>query len=478
MKGRSSALVLVMLLFATAVHAGTQAGQWQITPLVGYTTFKESETAPPTIRVNEFKNVPYYGGRFGYQFTRHLGLELGGGFMSTKVDTAGGPDVDVWHLAGDLILSAPLSDPVDVFLLGGAGRASAKPTGRDEQTNTTLEVGAGLRWFLSRNWGLRFEARNIVPTSGPDKAIHNAVAMGGGVTYAFGGKAQDADGDLVPDHKDKCPDTPAGATVDAAGCPADGDGDGIVNGIDQCADTPRGATVDARGCPTDADSDGVPDGIDQCASTPSGASVDARGCPVDGDGDGIPDGVDRCANTPTGALVGPDGCPRDTDADGVPDGLDKCPETIAGIRVDKDGCAMVKTEIQTELLDTGMIRISNINFDSGKSTIPEESFPILNDVGVILVKWPELEFEIGGHTDSRGSATSNQKLSEARATAVRDYLVGKHPALTTERFKIKGYGESKPVVKNTNAVNMSKNRRVEFVVLNKDVLKRSIETQK
>src|SRR2546427_2178573 len=58
-----------------------------------------------------------------------------------------------------------------------------------------------------------------------------------------------------------------------------------------------------RSCPIDSDHDGVPDGIDQCPNTPAGATVDARGCPSDADNDGVPDGLDKCPNTPIGAKV-------------------------------------------------------------------------------------------------------------------------------------------------------------------------------
>jgi len=60
----------------------------------------------------------------------------------------------------------------------------------------------------------------------------------------------DADKDGVPDYKDKCPRTPAGATVDTIGCPRDWDADGVYDGIDRCPNTPLGIEVDNYGCPT------------------------------------------------------------------------------------------------------------------------------------------------------------------------------------------------------------------------------------
>ncbi|MFT5449885.1 MAG: OOP family OmpA-OmpF porin [Gammaproteobacteria bacterium] len=89
---------------------------------------------------------------------------------------------------------------------------------------------------------------------------------------------------------------------------------------------------------SDSDGDGVPDDKDQCPSTPAGAPVDANGCPLYSDGDGVPDYLDKCPGTPAGVKTDSDGCPLDSDGDGVPDSLDKCPNTAAGAKVDKNGC--------------------------------------------------------------------------------------------------------------------------------------------
>lgn len=91
--------------------------------------------------------------------------------------------------------------------------------------------------------------------------------------------APDADRDGVPDSADKCPNTPVGVKVDAAGCPLDSDGDGVPDLRDKCPNTPAGVKVDATGCPLDSDGDGVPDYKDQCPGTPSGVKVNQLGCP-------------------------------------------------------------------------------------------------------------------------------------------------------------------------------------------------------
>jgi outer membrane protein OmpA-like peptidoglycan-associated protein len=229
--------------------------------------------------------------------------------------------------------------------------------------------------------------------------------------------------------------------VDKDGCPIDSEGDGVCDGVDQCPDTPKGESVDAKGCPNDTDHDGVPAPTDQCPDTPAGCKVDAKGCPIDSDGDGVCDGLDQCPNTP------------------------------AGLKVDAKGCPVELMEKESELFDTGRIRLQNVNFDAGKSDLLPEDFAALDLVGQVFRDLPQLQIEIGGHTDSRGSTSANKKLSQARAESVRDYLLKKFPDLKPEQFTAKGYGSSKALVPNTNDANMAKNRRIEFVVMNRDALK-------
>ncbi len=285
--------------------------------------------------------------------------------------------------------------------------------------------------------------------------------------WPFRQKVKDMDGDGVPDKLDKCPGTPLGAKVDEYGCPMDSDGDGIFDGLDKCPDTPKGAKVDKFGCSTDSDGDGVSDGIDKCPDTPKGVMVDTVGCPIDSDGDGVFDGLDKCPDTPKGAKVDGYGCPIDTDGDGVPDGIDRCPNTPSGITVDAYGC----TAAETQFLDTGLFTTSDVKFASSKADINPASYPVLDRIAEALVQWPQLRIEIGGHTDSSGSAEFNQKLSEQRAQAVLDYMA-KNSDIEKGQFTSKGYGEAAPIVSNDTTEGRAKNRRVEFKILNKEVLKK------
>jgi len=478
MRGIVSIASVAIILAATLVPASAEpvGSHFELAPMGGFTTFDNDGYAGS----GPLKDVFYVGGRVGYVWRPWLGLELAGGFSPTSQDVTSGADLDFYH--GSLCLtSAPWTNRyLAPFVFVGGGGAKLKPTSGDDLDMGNLEAGVGLDVWLGDAIGVRVEARDLswLPKDDVTNPAANTLVLAGGLTFALGGRPRDTDGDGVTDRKDQCPDTPPGATVDATGCPHDSDGDGVLDGLDRCPNTPKGATVDDRGCPRDSDGDGVPDGLDQCADTPAGARVDAHGCTSDSDGDGIVDGLDHCEGTPKGCVVDAQGCPKDSDNDGVCDGIDDCPDTSPGLKVDAHGCPIEVVDRETELLETGMIRLQNVNFETAKAEILPESDATLDVVGSVLAKWPALQIEIGGHTDARGSNAYNQKLSEARAEAVRAYLTSKFPALKPEQFTARGYGESKPLVPNTSALNMAKNRRVEFVVLNKDVLRREVERRR
>ena len=196
--------------------------------------------------------------------------------------------------------------------------------------------------------------------------------------------------------------------------------------------------------PVDSDGDGVYDNADQCPDTPRGAEVDRAGCPLDTDVDGVYDYEDKCPDTPRGVSVNSQGCPLDTDNDGIYDYLDTCLNTPAHARVNKKGCWILE----------------GLHFDTGKSTIKPQSYPILDEVLTVLKRNPDLKIRIEGHTDNVGDKAYNERLSENRAKAVKEYLL--NAGISEERLTSKGYGYAKPVASNETAKGRAQNRRVEL----------------
>ncbi|MCK7479740.1 MAG: OmpA family protein [Candidatus Moduliflexus flocculans] len=158
-----------------------------------------------------------------------------------------------------------------------------------------------------------------------------------------------------------------------------------------------------------------------------------------------------CPGGPDGC-VEKDWCKKDSDGDGVPDCIDKCPDTPKGIKVDANGCPPAAEQ--------GAIIFRNILFDFNKSNVKPDSFAVLEEIVEYLETNKGVMMEIQGHTDNKGTAEYNMKLSYKRADSVRKYIVGK--GIAPERLKVNGFGFSKPVVPNDSDENRTRNRRVEF----------------
>ncbi|PQV49490.1 thrombospondin type 3 repeat-containing protein [Jejuia pallidilutea] len=263
-----------------------------------------------------------------------------------------------------------------------------------------------------------------------------------GLSIRFGGT--DTDGDGIYDKDDACPDV---AGLEAFnGCP-DTDGDGIEDSKDDCPN--EAGAAEFNGCP-DGDGDGVVDKDDNC---PTVAGLKAlAGCP-DADGDGVTDADDKCVDEAGPAAN--NGCPwPDSDSDGVFDKDDKCPDVKGTVA--NNGCPEVTEAVQKALNDYA----KTILFDTGKSTIKAQSSAVLQDIIAILKEYSNAKFTIEGHTDSTGSEKLNQRLSDSRANAVKEYLI--ENGIDAFRLSALGYGESKPIDTNKTRAGRANNRRVEI----------------
>ncbi len=431
---RSLALAAALLLAGAAPARADQSSRWWIVPGI--------QVNWPAGQLDLEDRKLGVGAILGYKLNPDWAVEGRAHYGNFDPASGSGPSTKIFRGEGNLTYFLSEDQRFVPYITGGMGLVDA--SGAIDGQEFAWNAGVGFLYHMNETVSLRLDGRDVSfrhPSTGSSKWLENPEIFGG-ISIAFGGAritTNDQDGDGVPDRLDRCPNTPRGAKVDADGCPMDSDGDGVWDGIDECPNTPRGARVDARGCPKDADGDGVYDGIDECPDTPAGCLVDARGCT------------------------------KDSDKDGVCDGVDRCPDTPANTKVDKWGCPT--TQKEQELIETGRIRLENVYFDTGKATIKKESFAVLDEVAGILRKYDDLKIEIGGHTDARGAEAFNQTLSEARANAVLDYLVSKH-GLHRTRLTAVGYGESQPVASNDTAAGMTKNRRVEFKVLNPEALRR------
>lgn len=272
----------------------------------------------------------------------------------------------------------------------------------------------------------------------------------------------DDDSDGLKNRVDRCPLEPEDKDQfeDDDGCiDPDNDRDRIIDAEDQCPIEP--GPKSNKGCPVrvrDNDNDGTPDLQDKCPTVPGPKKRD--GCPIkDGDLDGVEDEVDAC---PTEA--GPKerkGCPlKDKDSDTVEDARDNCPE-VKGL-VDNAGCPA--TERQLVIITADKLVISDkVYFATGKATILPVSFEVLNQVARVLRAHPEItSVTVEGHTDDKGSAKLNRKLSLGRAKSVKAYL--EHQGVEASRLNAQGFGPDRPADTNQTEDGRANNRRVEFII--------------
>jgi OOP family OmpA-OmpF porin len=119
----------------------------------------------------------------------------------------------------------------------------------------------------------------------------------------------------------------------------------------------------------------------------------------------------------------------------------------------------------TQIEKNQPIVLKNIFFDSDQSILKAASFTELNQLFDFLQKNKNVKIAIHGHTDNRGNDTYNLNLSASRAHTVMDFLIKK--GIAAERLQSKGWGEIQPVETNDTKEGREKNRRVEFLILEK-----------
>ena len=380
--------------------------------------------------------APELGLRLAYFPLRVLGVEAEGAWMPSQ--TASEASVNLWAVRGHFILQIPRWSVTPFVLAGASGLAVTSDDsalGRD--LDAGIHFGGGLKVFVSRRFIVRFDVRDTMTARrGLGTGIVHSPELLLGLGLALGrprpqpAPVLDRDGDGILDTEDACPDTPG--VTDYDGCPVpDTDGDGILDPEDACPKKP--GVVDYDGCPIpDTDGDGIFDPQDACPKEPGVADYD--GCPIpDTDGDGILDPEDACP---------------------------KEPETVNSFE-DEDGCPDVVPEKVKQF--SGVIE--GIYFDTAKATIKKKSFKKLDDAVAVLTEFPGIRIEVSGHTDDRGDEAYNQQLSEARAKAVRDYMVER--GIAGERIETRGAGESQPRQSNTTKAGRAQNRRIEFKRLEK-----------
>jgi outer membrane protein OmpA-like peptidoglycan-associated protein len=122
-----------------------------------------------------------------------------------------------------------------------------------------------------------------------------------------------------------------------------------------------------------------------------------------------------------------------------------------GVRVEREGD------------NINLIMPGNITFPTNQSALKADFYAVLDSVALVLEEYEKTVIVVAGFTDSTGSDSYNQKLSEDRANSVATYLKGKN--ILPARFEVVGFGEQSPVADNSTAEGRALNRRVELTLL-------------
>ena len=229
----------------------------------------------------------FNGGQFGIGYAVNDALNIEG-IISFALPN-GNPGQQQLGIGLDLQRVFRRDEPFSPYLHVGAGYLQIDPDGSGIPDNDggMLSAGAGfLVDIFDSNVALRGEWRRRFDTAGSINLHDDIFSIGLQIPF----------GDSTPKF-------------------VDSDGDGIADGIDRCPNTPAGVSVDSYGCEMDSDGDGVKDSKDKCPNTPAGVRVNADGCSADSDGDGVTDDKDKCPRTPAGVFEGqmpeyPGGCSR------------------------------------------------------------------------------------------------------------------------------------------------------------------------
>jgi outer membrane protein OmpA-like peptidoglycan-associated protein len=146
---------------------------------------------------------------------------------------------------------------------------------------------------------------------------------------------------------------------------------------------------------------------------------------------------------------------------------------VIGRKMDKQAEEIQKNnpDAKVERVGEGIVVEFNdkILFGFDQSYLTATAMTNLDKVVVVLKKYPDTNIEVQGHTDSKGTTTYNQNLSERRATSVSNYLLQQY--VVSSRLTTKGFGENIPKYTNENAEGQTQNRRVEFLITANEKMK-------
>ncbi len=459
---------------ASAPLVGARVG-YTITPAIaaevefGYAASKFRREGRPNVPLIGYRAAARYSFMPEAALSPFVSLGLGQYMLLKETETIH-VDQSTQKIVDEADCKPPICKPFDVIAGGEPDDGIT-----DGDNDFFAQVGAGATYKINFRLSARVDLR-WVPSdprpSTPDKkgaAMSNNFEAAVGLTWGFGGPAEDRDGDGIIDDKDKCPTQveDKDGFEDGDGCPeGDNDKDGVGDADDKCPNEAedKDKYKDEDGCPDlDNDGDGINDAGDKCPNKAEDRDgfKDKDGCPdLDNDGDKIPDVKDKCKNQPEDmdGFQDGDGCPEaDNDKDGFPDAKDKCPnkaETPNSFK-DKDGCP---DEMPKHIASLFTGPAKGVTFKRGK--LSKSAAPTLEKLLELMLEHDDVRIEVHVHADGRGKAAKHKAASKKRGAAVVSFF--NEAGIDPSRFVIIAHGNEKPLSKKKGRKARAANNRVEF----------------
>jgi len=407
-----AALVLLLPLSARSEIRG---GSFELSPFGGYNFFQDKQN---------LKDRPVYGGRIGYNFTPHWGVEGTVEFINSSVDdkSRSGPkegqffspvnDVDLYFYHVDAVYHFMPEGRFNPFVVAGIGGAHYKPRASDHDM-AAFNVGVGAKYWLTDHVALRADVRDYMVTEIVQETYHN-IAATVGVTLAFGGRERPAPARAEAKPEPVAvppppPPPPSAPTVAMSAYPA---------------------TIERSQCSK----------LTWTTTGASSASIDQ------GIGSTDPNGSRQV-------------CPFDTTQYTV---------TAMG----EGGTRTASTTVTVNpppKAEVKFILLEEEHFDFDKSTLTPVGVAVMERNVLVFKENPDMKVRIAGYASASGTDEYNQKLSERRAKTVQDYLV-KEGGIAPGRMTTIGYGETRPatyepIPSDIESKAAKANRRVLFEII-------------
>ncbi len=385
-------LGLLVLVLAAPAFAENQAGTTTLSPFTGLYVFDGKQN---------MDNGQYTGLRAGYNFTKSLGAEAVFGWVPSESVPNGDRQVNVFRYGIDALYHfMPDSNLVPFIAVGLADNHFDGPSGVPKHDRGMIDYGVGVKWSIVDTVALRGDIRRSSFSDGGDGRANMEYTVGVTIALGMEKKAVAA----IP----LAADTTAPEVV----CTSP---DGGVTGV--AIDRNITATFSKE--------------MDRRTITTSTFTVKNGTTPVNG----------KVTFAGTTATFKP--------ASELEKGATYTATIVAGVK-DLSGNALANSYVWSfttipapKIVPAVLISLEDSHFAFDSAALTEDGKTILNYNAKILKENPKMKIRIAGYTSASGTAEYNQKLSERRATSVKNYLV-KEGGVAEDRLTKIGYGETRP----------------------------------